>query len=123
MLNRLSYGPPTSPLIIRHADGSTEGVNPLHVAPADLADGGHTSKPLLRVVREKCLDCSGGSRTEVAACTAVGCPLWPYRKGENPFANARGRSYTGPERSSEKLPQTAAVFSGADPSKAEGQAS
>lgn len=117
MLNRLSYGPPTSPLIVRNADGSTEGRNPQDLTPAELVAGDHAAQPILKVIRAKCLDCSGGSRSEAAACTAVGCALWPYRLGSNPFVKPRGLSYTGSDHSSEKVPQTAEVVGGAGPSK------
>jgi hypothetical protein len=32
-------------------------------------------------VREKCLDCCGYERKEVRLCTAIHCPLYPYRMG------------------------------------------
>lgn len=42
-------------------------------------------KPLLRVIREKCLDCVCGVVPEVKRCPSEDCPLWPYRMGKNPF--------------------------------------
>lgn len=39
----------------------------------------------LRAIREKCLDCSGGSRQELSQCPVKGCPLHPFRFGRNPF--------------------------------------
>jgi len=30
-------------------------------------------------IRAHCLECVGWQRREVARCTAVACPLWPYR--------------------------------------------
>jgi hypothetical protein len=113
MLNSLTYGPLTSGLIVHRADGSTEGADPQHVVPSKLIAAGHVPQPILKVIRAKCLDCSGGSRSEAAACTAVGCALWPYRLGANPFAKPRGRSFIGPGGSSEKVPQTAGVSGGA----------
>ncbi len=47
--------------------------------------------PLSKVIRAKCLDCSCGQVQEVAKCTAVRCPLWPYRMGKNPFSTRSGR--------------------------------
>lgn len=44
-------------------------------------DAKHTP---MRAVRGKCLDCSGGSATEVRLCTVNHCPLWPYRFGRRP---------------------------------------
>jgi len=46
---------------------------------------GHSKKPLLKVIREKCLDCCVGQPSEVKLCAATDCSLWPYRMGENPF--------------------------------------
>jgi len=46
---------------------------------------GHSKKPLLKVIREKCLDCCVGHASEVKLCAATDCSLWPYRMGENPF--------------------------------------
>lgn len=43
----------------------------------------------LKAIRKHCLACMGGSRKEVAACTAApdsthSCTLWVYRMGHNP---------------------------------------
>ena len=38
----------------------------------------------LRAIREKCIDCSGGSRKEVRLCSATTCPLYELRLGKNP---------------------------------------
>ena len=43
-----------------------------------------TKGAILHVVRQKCLDCSGGRRGEVRACTLIACPLWPFRMGADP---------------------------------------
>lgn len=45
--------------------------------------------PPLKAIRLKCVDCSGGSRSEVALCVIPDCPLYPYRMGRNPFRQAR----------------------------------
>ena len=34
-----------------------------------------------KAIRLKCLDCCCGSPGEVRNCTAVNCPLFPYRMG------------------------------------------
>lgn len=36
-------------------------------------------KRLKKAVREKCLDCSGGTAAEVALCELEECPLFPFR--------------------------------------------
>lgn len=45
----------------------------------------------LKAIREKCLDCSCGSRKEVELCPISKCALFPFRFGKNPF---RKRSYS-----------------------------
>lgn len=37
---------------------------------------------LLKVIRKKCLDCSGDVRKEVQECPLKDCPLWEYRLGD-----------------------------------------
>ena len=39
----------------------------------------------VKVIREKCVDCCCGSWLEVEKCTAVNCPLHPWRMGKNPY--------------------------------------
>ena len=43
----------------------------------------------LKAIRAKCLDCSTGSRAEVEHCPITDCPLYPYRKGRNPYRKSR----------------------------------
>jgi len=38
----------------------------------------------LKAIREKCLDCSGGSHLEVRKCPIHNCALYPYRMGKRP---------------------------------------
>ena len=45
---------------------------------------GHPESPV-RAIREKCVDCSGGNAAEARKCVAIGCALWPFRMGRNPF--------------------------------------
>jgi hypothetical protein len=78
-------------LIIRHADGWTEGRDPSALTHGELQAAGHAQAPLLKVIRAKCVECCGGSRAEVARCALTDCLLWPYRMATNPFARARGR--------------------------------
>ena len=37
------------------------------------------TKTLRKAIRKKCLECSGGSTTEVEACAMADCPLFQYR--------------------------------------------
>ena len=42
----------------------------------------------MRAMRAKCLDCCGGSSSEVRRCEIAGCPLHEYRLGHRPKAVA-----------------------------------
>lgn len=46
---------------------------------------GHKPTPVLKAIRAKCLDCSGGSRAEVADCHVHNCALYSFRLGSNPW--------------------------------------
>lgn len=43
-----------------------------------------TKAVVLRSIRAHCLECSGGSRAEVANCHLVECSLHPFRFGRDP---------------------------------------
>jgi hypothetical protein len=49
--------------------------------PGLAARAAHSTLPAVRLF---CLDCMGGSRDEVAACTAPDCFLFPFRLGRRP---------------------------------------
>ena len=38
----------------------------------------------IKAIRAKCLDCCCGHPSEVRICTALKCPLYPYRMGKRP---------------------------------------
>ena len=38
----------------------------------------------IKSIREKCLDCTNGSRKEIRLCTVIQCTLYPYRFGKRP---------------------------------------
>jgi hypothetical protein len=76
-------------LVIRNPDGSTEGRNPREADVVEVLREFHDAVPLLRVIRAKCIDCSGGSESEARKCTAIGCALWPCRMASNPFRAPR----------------------------------
>jgi hypothetical protein len=62
----------------------------------------HEKKPLLKIIRDKCLDCTCNQITEVRECPVNSCPLWPYRMGDNPF-NKRELSDEEREERRERL--------------------
>ncbi len=63
-------------------------------ARAEAESHGHEKKPMLKVIREKCLDCCCEQPSEVRLCTCTDCSLWPYRMGKNPFSNSGGNIAT-----------------------------
>jgi hypothetical protein len=81
-----------SGLVQKNPDQSTEGADPRELGSGALLAAGFEKKPLLRVIREKCMDCCCGQAVEVRKCTATGCELWPYRMGSNPFAAHPGNT-------------------------------
>jgi hypothetical protein len=46
---------------------------------------GHVSTPVLKAIKNNCIECSGGSFSEVKLCTVYSCHLWPFRLGKNPW--------------------------------------
>jgi hypothetical protein len=48
---------------------------------------------VLKAIRRRCTDCSGGSQVAANACTVTDCDLHPFRKGKNPnraYSKERG---------------------------------
>jgi len=65
------------------------GRDPREMTNDELIQAGHEKKPLLKAIREKCLDCSGHQPYEVLYCPVVACALWPFRMNENPWREKR----------------------------------
>ena len=42
-------------------------------------------KSPVKAIHAFCIDCSGGSSSEVRSCMSANCPLHPFRFGKNPF--------------------------------------
>jgi hypothetical protein len=61
------------------------GRDPRTMGQEELRALGHEPMPVLSAIRAHCLDCCGGSPSEVRMCTAVRCPSWPFRMGTNPW--------------------------------------
>jgi hypothetical protein len=66
-------------------NGWDVGRDPREMTRAELELLSHGKKPLLRAIRARCLDCCAGQPNEVRNCTAVHCPLWPYRMSTDPW--------------------------------------
>jgi hypothetical protein len=47
---------------------------------------GKVIKGALKVIKEKCLDCSCWQANEVKFCPATDCTLFPFRNGKNPYS-------------------------------------
>ena len=71
-------------------NGTISGKNPNEVDVQDLVDLGVESS-FRKMIRLKCLDCCGGSTVEVRHCTAIKCPLWAFRMGNNPLRGKVGK--------------------------------
>jgi hypothetical protein len=55
----------------------------------NLAQAGLARVSRGKAIRAKCLDCTGGNSAEVARCHIVGCALWPFRFGMDPFSERK----------------------------------
>jgi len=78
-------------MIIREKN-ETYGIDPRKVTVGALNQVGHKKRPIMKVIRAKCIDCCGDQPGEVAKCTAIDCDLWPYRMGKNPFTKRKGNA-------------------------------
>jgi hypothetical protein len=66
-------------------DGQLIGMDPAELGPAGLRALGHARMSPLDALRERCIDCCAGSKSEVRKCVAVACASWPFRLGHNPW--------------------------------------
>jgi hypothetical protein len=67
------------------AEVSAANRREVKLTPEQMSALGHVKRPVLKAIRELCLDCMGGNAAEVRRCTSVGCAVWPYRFATNPF--------------------------------------
>ena len=67
-------------------DNDLVGANPLVLGGAVLVAAGIKPLTPLKAIRARCMDCCGGSRSEVRKCVALDYANWPFRMGKNPFA-------------------------------------
>jgi len=85
------------------------GRDPREMTREELTACGHESMPVLSAIRAKCLDCSSDAPSEVRRCTVVGCPLWPFRMGTNPFRAEREMSEEQRAAAAERLAKARAA--------------
>jgi hypothetical protein len=69
--------------------GEKVGRLPREIPTAALQALGGPQSPI-KAIRAKCVDCSGGNAGEARKCVAIGCALWPFRMGHNPFYGKGG---------------------------------
>jgi hypothetical protein len=74
------------------------GRDPREMTRVELEALVHGKKPLLRVIRARCLDCCCYQESEVRKCTAVRCANWPYRMATDPFSDRKGNPDLGRTR-------------------------
>jgi hypothetical protein len=65
--------------------GDPAGRDPRGMTQDELRAVGHEPMSPLQALRARCLDCCAQQSREVAVCTAVGCPSWPFRMGTDPW--------------------------------------
>lgn len=85
------------------------------VWPPDAATAkraGHKQISPMKAIREKCLDCCCAQPSEVRACEAVKCALWPFRSGSHPYTAAKLEKPSQEADSKENGPVSAATDPG-----------
>src|SRR5215470_11996547 len=65
--------------------GHQAGRDPREMTREELREVGHEPMSPLQAIRAHCLDCCVYQEKEVALCTAVRCPSWPFRMGTDPW--------------------------------------
>jgi hypothetical protein len=43
----------------------------------------------MKAIRQNCIECAGGSPTEVSLCPCTNCPMYAFRFGKNPYRKKR----------------------------------
>jgi hypothetical protein len=61
------------------------GRDPRRMTPEEIKAAGHEPMSPLQALRARCLDCCVYQEKEVALCTAMRCPSWPFRMGTDPW--------------------------------------
>lgn len=72
------------------SDG-TQGKDPRKMTVEELNQLGHYKRSTTKLIKAMCNQCVGADQNgvrsiEVARCQCIGCPLWAYRMGKNPFS-------------------------------------
>ena len=72
--------------------GELIGRDSRETSVAELNEWGHSKRPILQAIRDRCLDCCVDQPGEVRKCVSVKCASWPYRMGTNPFTGIKGNA-------------------------------
>lgn len=51
-----------------------------------------SKRPPVKVMRQFCLSCMGGSKEAVKECSTIDCLIYPFRFGKNPARAGKGQS-------------------------------
>jgi hypothetical protein len=61
------------------------GRDPRGMTVAELTAIGHPPISRAKAIRQNCIECCCGNAAEVARCHMLGCPMWPFRMGTDPY--------------------------------------
>lgn len=100
---------PSVAFAIDPTENTLVGRDPREMSVSDLAEAGHEKRAILAAIRDKCVDCSGGSQAEARRCTVIRCALWPFRMNHNPFREAREMSDEQRAAAAERLAKARAA--------------
>lgn len=71
-----------------NGDGSIPGFHSCSFHPFRLGKG----RPSIKILRQFCVQCMGGSLVFVRECETQDCPSHPYRMGKNPAKRGNGQN-------------------------------
>jgi hypothetical protein len=74
------------------SDGHRIGRDPRRMTQDELRAMGHEPMSPLKAIRLHCIDCSGGSISEVTKCMHLSCAKWLFRMGTNPWRAPRSEA-------------------------------
>ena len=60
-------------------DKNGDGRHPDEITKEEYIAAGHPLDTVMKAARRNCLACVGEIPSEVRKCTALACPMWPYR--------------------------------------------
>lgn len=70
---------------VDRVEGCPIGRDPRRMSAAELIALGKPRISRGDAIRANCLDCCAGNAAEIRRCGHIGCPLWPFRMGTDPY--------------------------------------